>query len=163
MTTRTLTHLACVLSALAAFTMGGAVAASGEHHHDASPPALTLNAGSKWQTDAPLREGMQHIRARLELTLPAVHAGQASAAQYGALVEAVEQEVAGIVAHCKLPPDADAVLHGVIAELSQAADALRAAPAETDQRAGVIRLVTALDAYGRHFDHPGWAPVATGH
>jgi hypothetical protein len=55
------------------------------------------------------------------------------------------------------------MLHGVIAELSQVADALRAAPAETDQRAGVIRLVTALDAYGRHFDHPGWAPVATGH
>ncbi|MEZ5611499.1 MAG: hypothetical protein R3E45_13770 [Rhodocyclaceae bacterium] len=161
MTTRTLTRIACVAGALAAFSVGGAVAASGEHHHDASPPALTLNAGSKWPTDAALREGMTHIRARLEQTLPAVHAGQASAAQYDGLGEAVEHEVAGIVAQCKLPPDADAMLHGVIAELSQAADTLRAA--HDDRRAGVIRLVTALDAYGRHFDHPGWTPVATGH
>lgn len=161
MTSRTLTRLACLVGALAAFSAGSAVAAAG-HHHDASPPPLTLNAGSKWQTDAPLREGMQHIRAELEQLLPAVHADQASAAQYDALGTAVETQVAAIVEHCQLPPEADAMLHGVIAELGGAVETLRA-PATADRRAGVIRLVTALDAYGRHFDHPGWTPVATGH
>ncbi|KAA3653315.1 MAG: hypothetical protein DWQ11_08245 [Proteobacteria bacterium] len=161
MTSRSLPRLACLLGVLAAFSAGGAVAAA-DHHHDARPPALTLNAGAKWQTDAPLREGMTHIRAEVEQALPAVHADQASPAHYDALGAAVEAQIAAIVEHCKLPPDADAMLHGVIAELAGAADTLRA-PATTDRRAGVVRLVTALDAYGRHFDHPGWTPVATGH
>ena len=50
--------------------------------------------------------------------LPAAHKGTISAAEYAALAAKVEVEVGNIVANCKLPPQADAMLHIVLSDLA---------------------------------------------
>ena len=105
-----------------------------DHGHAAAEAKLVLNQGQKWPTDAPLRQGMENIRAVV-----------AKGAKDEALAKAVETEVAGIVQNCKLEPQADEQLHIVIAELMAGAEAKDAE-----------RVAKALNAYGEHFDHAGW-------
>ncbi|HZM36797.1 MAG TPA: hypothetical protein VFC18_20205 [Burkholderiales bacterium] len=126
----------------AALALGSAAFAAEEHdHHGRSEAKLVLNHGKKWQTDAPLRKGMENIRAAL-----------ASGKKYPAIGERVNAEIAYIVQNCKLPEDADAQLHIVIAELMAGAEAMQGEGA----REGAARVARALDAYGEFFDHPGW-------
>lgn len=113
-----------------------AFAAEDAHSHGAAAgeAKLVLNQGQKWPTDAPLRQGMESIRAAVEQGM-----------KDEPLAKKVESEVAGIVQNCKLEPEADEQLHIVIAELMAAAEAKDNA-----------RLAKALNAYGEHFDHAGW-------
>jgi hypothetical protein len=112
-----------------------AFAAGDAHSHGAAGEAkLVLDQGRKWQTDAPLRQGMDNIRSAV-----------AQGVQNDALAKKVETEVAGIVQNCKLEPEADAQLHIVIGELLAGAEAQDTA-----------RVKQALNAYGEHFDHAGW-------
>jgi hypothetical protein len=67
--------------------------------------------------------------------------------------------VAYIVANCRLSPDADAMLHLVIAELLAGADAMEGKAKGANPGAGADKVIQALDDYGRHFDHPGWQPL----
>jgi hypothetical protein len=129
-----------------ALVFAGPAAAAGEAHehgqgHGAGEAKLVLDHGKKWQTDAPLRRGMENIRAVL-----------ATRQKPEALAELVNAEVAYIVQNCKLPADADAQLHLLIAELLAGADEMKGARAGE----GVERVVKALNEYGRYFDHPGW-------
>jgi hypothetical protein len=64
--------------------------------------------------------------------------------------------VAGIVQNCKLEPEADAQLHIVIAELMAGAEAMEGKVKGETRRAGAERVAKALNAYGEHFEHPGW-------
>jgi hypothetical protein len=57
------------------------------------------------------------------------------------------------VANCKLTPEADAVLHVVVADLLAGADQMKSG---TDAAAGAHKVVTAANEYSRYFDHPGW-------
>jgi hypothetical protein len=126
----------------AALALGGAAFAAEEHDHQGAAEAkLVLNHGKKWQTDAPLRKGMENIRAAM-----------AGKAKHAAKAERVNAEVAYIVQNCKLPKDADAQLHLVIAELMAGAEEMKGDHA----RDGAGRVVKALNQYGRFFDHPGW-------
>ena len=130
-----------------------------EEAHDAhaghGAATLSLDHGNKWPTDAPLRSGMGNLRAAFAEKLPAIHAGELSAAEYKALGEKTAQEVGSIIAHCKLEPDADAMLHRVIAELMSGADIMMG-KTEGTPREGAHRTVMALENYGHYFDHPGW-------
>ena len=154
---------ASIISALAGLTGAGNAFAADDHDHGSAAATLQLNAGSKWETDAPLQQGMLKIRAAIEDKLPAVHGGKFSNAQYQALGGAVEQQITYIVENCKLVPEADAVLHGVIAELVDGVDVVTGKKAVSDRSQGVVHLVRALDNYGTYFAHPGWAPVNAGH
>jgi hypothetical protein len=116
-----------------------------EHGHGAAEAKLVLNHGKKWPTDAPLRQGMESIRA-------ALGAGM----KYQALANKVNAEVAGIVQNCKLEPEADAQLHLVIAELMAGAEALEGKVKGETRRAGAEKVARALNAYGEHFEHAGW-------
>lgn len=147
-------------AALAALTGAAALAAEHAHHGHAAPSKLTLDQGKKWPTDEPLRQAMGRVRAAMAPALPAIHADKAGAKQYRDLAAAVEKEVAYIVANCRLAPDADAMLHLVIADLVAGADAMQGKSKGTKPRSGAIRVVQALDDYGRFFDHPGWQPLA---
>lgn len=122
-------------------------------HHDAM--TLSLDHGKPWQTDAPLRAGMEALRAAFAEKLHAIHADWMSAADYRALGEKTHQEVETIVAQCKLAPEADAMLHLIIAELLSGAD-IMTGRVEGAPREGAHKAVMALDNYGRYFDHPGW-------
>jgi hypothetical protein len=126
---------ALVLAVALAFAAPAFAAEVAHSHGQAAEEAkLVLNQGKKWQTDAPLRQGMENIRAVV-----------AKGAKDEALAKAVETEVAGIVQNCKLEPAADEQLHIVIAELMAGAEAKDAE-----------RVAKALNAYGEHFDHAGW-------
>jgi hypothetical protein len=152
---------AVTLAALV-FALGAsapALAADTHAHGAAAPSKLTLDHGKKWTTDAPLRQRMGEIRALLAPQLGPIHAGKLPSADYQALGAAVEQKVAAIVAECKLPPDADAMLHLIVADLVAGADIMQG---KTDGKPaeGAHKVVTAANAYGRYFDHAGWKPLA---
>jgi hypothetical protein len=154
-------RLALACAALAAGVIGATpFAADHAHHGHEAPAKLTLDQGRKWPTDPPLRQGMGRVRDAMEKALPAVHANKAKPPQYRELAGSVRREVAYIVANCHLAPEADAMLHLVIAELLAGADAMEGKAKGLKPRSGAIQVVQALEDYGRHFDHPGWQPLA---
>jgi hypothetical protein len=150
--------------ALAAALSGPVLAQTAAHGHDpALPQQLTLDQGRKWTTDAPLRQGMDRIRGMVEPALEAAHEGRLGTAKYPPLAKRIEAEVGGIVANCKLEPKADAVLHLVIADLLAGTDAMAGKNAKVRPAEGLVKVVHALNAYGSHFDHPGFKPIRETH
>ena len=147
-----------VLAAALAFAFAGpALAAADAHDHGtAGSAALELNQGKKWQTDEPLRQGMTNMRGALAADLKTIHANKATPQQYEALAAKLNGEVAYVVQNCKLDPKADAELHKVIAEVMGGAEAMEGKDPKVNRRAGAVRVVKALNAYGKYFDHPGW-------
>lgn len=132
-----------------------ALAADAAHSHEAHPARLQLDHGKKWATDEALRRGMSAIRAAMAERIEAIHRNNMTSEQYRELGATVEQEVGRIVAECKLEPKADAMLHIVVADLLAGAEAMRG-KIKAKPVAGAHRVVQALNAYGKHFEHPGW-------
>lgn len=142
---------------LAAVSAGApiAYAAAPEHDHAHAAAAQPLPAGQRWATDETLRKGMNSIRSAYAPKLAAIHGDRLAAADYQQLADTTGQEIANIVANCKLPPEADAALHGIIAQMGEGMDAM-AGQSATKPRDGAVKVVAALDRYGQTFDHPGW-------
>jgi hypothetical protein len=158
----TLRNKAIVVSLMLA-AMGSAVpalAADAHSHDGASSQALKLNAGKKWATDAPLRKGTTEIRNAIAKDKAAIHAGKLSDAGFNDLAARIDTQVAYIVTNCKLPPEADAQLHLVLADIMQGSSAMKGKESGMTRQAGAEKIVVALDAYGRHFEHPGWKGLA---
>lgn len=131
------------------------------HAHDASTAAvanLALDGTRKWPTDASLRSGMAGIRSAFDADHPAIHAGKETNEQYEALAGRIESQVNAIVANCKLPPEADANLHYVIADLSQGVSLMRGQDPARTRHDGAALVHGALAAYGKYFDDPDWKP-----
>lgn len=147
--------LAALFTCFLALSHTACTETSHDTHSDHGAMALSLDEGKPWQTDAPLRAGMDELHAAFAENLPAIHEDRMSAADYQALGEKTRQEVGTIVAQCKLTPEADAMLHLIIAELLSGAD-IMTGQAEGAPREGAHKAVMALDNYGRYFDHPGW-------
>lgn len=158
----------CSLASLAATgllwlsTMTPAVA---QHAHEHGPEAgaaaidnLKLDGDRKWATDASLRSGIAAIRAAFDADHPAIHDGRETDAQYEALAGRIESEVNSIVANCHLPPEADANLHYLIADLSQGVALMRGTDPDRTRHDGAARVHGALSAYGKYFDDPQWTP-----
>jgi len=115
-----------------------------EHAHDHAQAAvgqLKLNDGKKWATDAPLRAGMAAIETAFE-----------------ALAGRIDAQVNSIVANCKLPPEADANLHYVIADLSQGVGLMRGGDPARTRHDGAALVHGALRAYDTFFDAAAGAP-----
>lgn len=135
---------------------GTAHAEAEDHaHHGHGAAKLSLNHDKKWSTDEPLRHGMETLRVAFAGHLHAIHKGALSAAEFKMLGEKTEAEVANMVAQCKLDPEADAMLHLVIADMVEGAD-LMVGKTKGKPAAGAHKVVTALNNYGRYFDHPKW-------
>ncbi len=138
-------------------------AAADTHRHDGHAAVLKLNQGAKWQTDAPLRTGMETIRQAVGQAIADVHSHRFDAAHSRSLAETVNKQVGYIVQNCKLQPEADDVLHAIIADIGQSVDVISAGSAPTEREQGVVRLARTLDDYAAHFDHPGWKGLDTRH
>lgn len=120
---------------------GGEAAAAG---HVVATPA------QRWTTDAPLRAGMRDIRNVVEALGHYEH-GHIGEDQAVLLARQVQGHIGGIVANCRLEPEADAALHVVLAGLAQGANALANDPADP----GAIQSMRqALADYARLFDDP---------
>jgi hypothetical protein len=148
---------AAVIGAAALMLSFTAPLSAQTHAHDAAAPArLALDHGRKWPTDAALRAGMENIRKRV---VPQLARGEANDAEQAKLAAQIERELGTIVAQCKLAPEADAMLHLVIADIGTGVDAMRGKdPAHTPAE-GLRHVAHALDQYARHFDHPGFKPI----
>lgn len=133
-----------------------------EHHHPGSENTkLTLDSGKKWETDAPLREGMLGIKTALEAKLSVIHEKKATKAQYLELSEAVTKNVNSIFKNCKLTAQADAQLHIILAQIMDGASTMRNASKVTEKHKGAVKIIQALDQYSEHFNHPDWTPLST--
>ena len=153
---------ALLLSAALAAPMAS-IAASAHDHGSAAPQQLQLNAGKKWDTDAPLRQAMAAVHQSVTQILPAAHEGKATAANYDAFGQAIDQQIAYMVENCKLPADADAQLHIVVAELMAGAEAAQGKQGDNQRAAGGVRVARAANAYGQHCSHTRWKAVALPH
>ena len=138
--------------------LAGSAQAGHDHHHGheaEAPQKLQLNAGKKWATDASLRQAMSGINQAMAKALPSIHHQQFSDAQYLALAESINQQIAFAVENCKLDAKADAMLHLIIADLQGGAEVM-SGKAGGDRHAGAVQVLRALKAYGQYFQHPGW-------
>ena len=151
--------MTALVTAALAIGAGHPALAADTHAHAAGAPAeLALDHGRRWATDEPLRRHMGDLHGLLVTRIDSIHAGRLSPADFRALGAAVEQKVAAIVAECKLPPDADAMLYLIVADLVAGADLMQG-KASGQPADGAHKVVEAANAYGRYFEHPGWNPL----
>ena len=150
-----------VTLALAIGSIGTAsVAAPGHLEHTATIAALQLNAGKQWTTDTHLRNGMSRIRDAVFAELDAIHLRTMDAGRYEALARRIDGQIAYIIENCRLSPQADAQLHLVLTQIMQGSVAMQGRDPNYARRSGLEGVVSALEAYSRHFDHPGWKALA---
>lgn len=156
--------LATVLSLAAAFAPGLAVAqhahgtheGHGEHqahatHAGHAAAAAADNAGqSAWAPDAPLVAGMARVRNAVA-TLAHLEMGHLDERQVLALAEGIDVAIEDMHANSSLEPEPEAALHGILARLKAATQALRDVPADP---ASVAAMRAALADYVRLFDDP---------
>lgn len=154
--------LTIALAAAAACAPAAFAAGDAHSHDEAGAAKLALDHGKKWTTDAPLRQGMGRIRTLAADGVTQAHAGKMTPAQYTELARKVELEVAGIVANCKLEPQADAMLHLVIAGIGEGTDTMAGKGKQTPEQ-GLVRVAGAVNDYARFFDHPGYKPIRLSH
>ena len=156
-------------TALIPFTLAAALAVSGaglaadtavhDHDHGDVPFELQLNDGEKWAIDAPLAKAMGDISLVMRGSIDAIHEDQLPATEYVPLARQINDSVAYMVANCELPPEADAQLHMVIAQLVTGADKMAGNNVDATPRGGAVQVLGALEAYERYFDDPDFVAV----
>lgn len=151
--------LSCIFFMAAAAAGAGGLVLAADHQHGGhekhGQAKLQLDQGKKWATDAPLRQSMDALRAAFAERLAEIHKGSLADEQYKVLGARVDSEIGNIVAQCKLEPKADAMLHIIVADLLAAAEVMQG-KAAGKPAAAAHKAVTAINAYGRYFDHPKW-------
>jgi hypothetical protein len=127
-----------------------------EHHaaHGGAELDLARPDSGKWASDESLRQGMSELRSAFESHHTDYKEGNFDAGRAAELADSVEENVNFMFANCRLPADADAELHKLLAAALGAAQSLR----ESDNpHEGLHQLHQVLKAYPEFFDHPGWA------
>ena len=122
-----------------------------DHAHAGADVTATMQA-APWATDAPLRDGMKRVREALA-ELRHHEMGHMSPDQAREQAAAIEAAIASIFASCKLAPEADAALHGILAPLLAGAKRLHANPAD---KAAIAAMRDAVAGYAQRFDDPQW-------
>lgn len=122
------------------------------HDHAAHAVATAPASHARWTPDAPLSEGMRRVQEALA-ELRHHEMGHMSADQAREQAGAIEGAVSSIFAKCKLAPDADAALHGILVPLLEGAQRLHGDPAD---KAAIQAMRDAVADYPRHFDDPHW-------
>ena len=151
-TAKFLTALTMVL-ALALQAPGIAAAQTATHNgHDASAHEIVLNNGAKGQGDQNMITGMTAIRDTMAANLDAIHAGTLSADAARGMAADVQKQLDFMVENCVLEPAVDEQFHIVLEQVMEGVAALEKGKTQP----GAVAIVHALDAYGKHFEHPGW-------
>lgn len=142
------------------------VKADTAYHHHQKNGDMKLNQGKKWPTDKALRQGMKNIRSATVIALQSAHASPGhglSKQQAEKLARQIHQQVSNMFAQCKLPAEADAVLHNLLADILQSAQQLKASSNAVDKHSmqqtrvqAMQRLQKSLDLYPRYFDDSEW-------
>lgn len=127
------------------------------HHHEGAAGVPKQEAGKKWETDAPLRSGMDHVRKMMAASEAGIAKNALASKDYQKLAVAVETEAASMLKNCKLGPEADKAFHAIVlADLTAGTELMRTSPKIQVQRAGALAVLQSLQNYGKYFQHPGW-------
>jgi hypothetical protein len=139
--------------ALALSTSG--IVAAQTHAHDGSgeaPIEIMLNNGAKWRGDQNMITGMTAIHGTMVANLEAIHAGALPADAGKEIAADIQKQLDFMIENCVLEPKVDEQFHVVLGEVMNGISALEKGEVET----GAVTIVQALNAYGEHFEHPGW-------
>ena len=150
-----LTTCAMPLLLFTAFTALPAQAQAQHSHQHPAPAVAQATPAQRWTTDAPLRTGMAKIRTAVDV-LQHYERGHMGPEQAVELATQIQQQIAYLVANCKLEPQADAALHVIIAELGASAQALKDDPSDLSV---IPTMRQALQHYPRQFNDPAWIEV----
>jgi hypothetical protein len=152
---------ALLLAAMLGLSGMSQAATSHDDHaaHGQGAATLQLNAGKKWETDAPLRQSMANIRQTMAAALHDIHENRLPATGYGKLAQQVESEVGAIVSNCKLEPKADAQLHLIVADLLAGAEQMSGKAKKIKRQNGAVKVIGALDNYAKYFDDASFKPI----
>ena len=142
---------------LAMGTLPGLAASQAHDHGDgAATIELTLNEGARWQGDENMHKGMNAIRATMAANLDAIHDETLPADAAKQIAAEVQAQVDFMVENCVLTPEVDEQFHLVLGQVLEGISELESSDAPRD---GAVMIVAALNAYGEHFEHPGWEPL----
>lgn len=138
-------------------TLCAALPAIAQHNHDeheshaatTSPIAIPAQ---RYATDAPLREGMSRIHGALD-ELAHYEMGHMPQSMAVERVDTIKAATDSIFANCKLAPEADAALHGMLVPLLNGIQAFQKDPADTST---IDAMRNAVADYPRVFDVPDW-------
>ncbi len=151
-----------VLALACGLGLAVAAQASPQHSHEShAAPAVASAAAApaqRWVPDAPLGEGMRRAHAAVD-ALRHYEMGHMSAPMAVDRATEVEEAVTYMFANCKLAPEPDAALHGILVPLLSAAQALKTDPKKVG---AVADMRAAIAHYPQYFNDPGWdkpAPV----
>ena len=146
--------------ALAGALLAAPAMAQSAAHHDhaahAAHDAQVKAPAQRWATDAPLRAGMRNLREATE-TLNHYEMGHLDDTQRDNAVEKIDAAIKDMFANCKLKPEADAALHGLLAKFIAGANAARAG---TFGKAELVPMQDALTQYPQLFDDAEWSTPA---
>lgn len=131
------------------------------HHHGETMAQLQLNEGKKWEADVPLRMAINKIRESISANHNAIHENRLSTKGYHSRAKIIEGEVSNIVKQCKLPSEADEQLHIIVAELLVGADQMANNVNPSKSRQGAIKVINALNSYGKYFEDASFKPLNT--
>ena len=150
---------ASALALVGALFAAPTMAQSAAHHdhaahagHDAKPQV----PAQRWATDAPLRAGMRNLREATE-TLNHYEMGHLDDVQRDNAVAKIDAAIKDMIANCKLKPEADAALHGLLATFIAGANAARAGKFG---KAELAPMQDALAQYPQLFDDRDWGKPA---
>lgn len=132
-----------------------AIAAAETATHEGHDPAaleIVLNNGAKWQGDQNMYTGMTAIRGAIAAQLAAIHGGTLAADVARQMAGEIQAHLDFMLGNCVLEPEVDEQFHVVLAQVTEGVSDLEAGNA----REGAGKIVEALNAYGEHFEHPGW-------
>ena len=123
--------------------------------HASHPPSGTSSPilpATPWASNAPLREGMRRMHRAVEALGHAEH-DHLDAAQTIAAAQQVQAAAEYMIANCKLAPEPDAALHGLLATLLTGAAAIKADPTNTSP---LNAMRDAMALYPRMFEDAAW-------
>lgn len=158
-----------LLTAVIPFTLATALAFSSislaadsvvhdDSHGDATFE-LQLNSGEKWAIDAPLGKAMGNISTAMRQSIGTIDEEQLSSLDFASLASQVNDGITYMVTNCDLPPDADAQLHKIIAQLVAGSDKMVGKNTDASPHEGVVQVLGALEAYDQYFDDPDFVPI----
>ncbi len=96
--------------------------------------------------------GMTAIHGTMAANLDAIHAGTLPADAGKVVAADIQKQLDFMIENCVLEPEVDEQFHVVLGEVMNGVSVLEKGEVET----GAATIVQALNAYGEHFEHPGW-------
>ncbi|MCC7403691.1 MAG: DUF3307 domain-containing protein [Bdellovibrionales bacterium] len=130
----------------------------GDHHAapasaEKSSTELKLNQGKKWPTDKALRQNMTAIQKLMNDSMAKIHEGQFADGDYLKLADQVDGNLKDIFKNCKLPVEADAQLHVILAEMTKQLMVLKKTGASPEQKhEAAMAIMDSHHSYETYFD-----------